>query len=236
MTNEATMTNDEQSPNYEMTNCHKPFSSFRFLSFLRPSSFQPFLFALIRVIRESQSRAAFRFCFQRGLDGGAEALRAFVLGVQWLVIDEQGRSDLYSKGIAQRMIGIDSFSGFLAVHVLFELIKIKSDSSRVGFKQFPCIRSISPEHLFSIQHIIHLPEFALETRGFGGKCCLASVLVRREWKIPKDNPQARIVLLEKLFTKSSEAATGRALKIAKLFQRHRGIGVAANVDRFGLGR
>src|SRR5438270_11112313 len=54
--------------------------------------------------------------------------------------------------------------------------------------------------------------------------------------MPADNPQARNVLLEEPFTKSSEAATRRALKIAKLFQRHRGIGVAANVDRFGLGR
>src|SRR5258708_39604719 len=88
---------------------------------------------IVRVSREQpkKSRATFRFCFQRGIDRGADARRVFVLWLHRLVIDEQSRSDFYSKRIAARMIGIDSFFGFFAVHVLSELIKIEPNCSRV---------------------------------------------------------------------------------------------------------
>ena len=36
-------------------------------------------------------------------------------------------------------------------------------------------------------------------------------------------------LFQELLTKTGEGAAGRALKIGKLFDRHRGIGIAANV-------
>src|SRR6516165_1466277 len=64
----------------------------RISSLLHHSSFHP---VLIRVnSRDSRaiqqkSRAIFRFCCQRGIDRGAEALRVFVLSLEWLVIDEQ---------------------------------------------------------------------------------------------------------------------------------------------------
>src|SRR6516225_769962 len=107
----------------------------RISSLLHHSSFHPVLIRVnsrdSRAILE-ESRAIFRFCCQRGIDRGADALRVFVLRVHRLVIDEQRRGDLYSKGIAARMVGIDSLFDFFAVHVLSELIKIKPDGSRVG--------------------------------------------------------------------------------------------------------
>ena len=42
-------------------------------------------------------------------------------------------------------------------------------------------------------------------------------------------PHARVVFFQEFLNKRGETAAGRALKIAKLFQRHRGIGIAPNV-------
>src|SRR5207249_1969209 len=81
--------------------------------------------------------------------------------VHRLIIDEQRWRKLYSQGIAAGMIGIDSFFGFFTVHVLSELIKIEPERSGIGFEQLARIRSVTPERLFSIQHVVHLPETAL---------------------------------------------------------------------------
>ena len=127
------------------------------------------------------------------------------------------------------MIRIDAFPGFFAVHVLSELIKIEPKFFGIRFKQFARIRSITPEYLFPIQHVVHLPETALQPRGFCSQRGFASVLMSRERKIPKNNAQSRIVLFHELICETGEAAAGRALKIAKFFQRYRSVRVAANV-------
>jgi len=57
--------------------------------------------------------------------------------------------------------------------------------------------------------------------------------VRLKRKIPKDDTQARIILFQELLNKAGEASAGWTLKIAKLLQSHRSIGVAPNVHWFG---
>ena len=145
------------------------------------------------------------------------------------MIDEQGWSELYSQEIAQCVICIDFCSDLFAVYVRFELIKIEADRSRVRFEQFARVRSLAPGCLFPIQHIVHLPKTALQPGCFCGHRRFTSVFVSRQRKIPKHEAQTGIVFFQELLSKTGEIATGRALKIGKLFQRHRGIGIAPHV-------
>ena len=138
-------------------------------------------------------------------------------------------SEVYSERLAARIIGIDSCFGLFAIHVLFKLINIQSDRARVRFEQFARIGSFAPNGLFAIQHVVHLPKMTLEPGGFSSQRGLPSVLVNAEREMPEDEPHARVIFFQEFLGKPGETAAGRALKIAKLFQRHRGIGIAPNV-------
>src|SRR5262249_5931726 len=101
--------------------------------------------------------------------------------------------------------------------------------SRIRFEQFAHIRGLAPGFLFPIEHVVHLPKAALEAGCFGGQRRLASVLVHRERKIPKNYPQTRVVLFLKLAKKYSKHAARGALKVAVFLQRYGCVRVATNV-------
>src|SRR5215475_14495880 len=129
------------------------------------------------------------------------------------------------------MIGIDALPGFITVLIFFELIYIEAERARVRFEQFLHVRSRAPSALFPIQRVVHLPELALKTGGFGRKRRFASVLMPRERKISKNDAQPRIVLLQQFLSERGELAARRTLEIGELFQRNRGIGVTADMRR-----
>ena len=83
--------------------------------------------------------------------------------------------------------------------------------------------------LFAIERVVHLPKISLEPGGFSSQRGLASVLVGGEGEISKNDAQARVVFFQQFLSKRGEIAARRALEIAELFQRNRGIGVAPNV-------
>ena len=137
--------------------------------------------------------------------------------------------EVYSERFAARIIGIDSCFGLFAIHVLFKLINIQSDRARIRFEQFARIGSLAPNGLFAIEHVVHLPKMTLEPSGFSSQRGLPSVLVSAEREIRKMSRTRESYSFSSSSANAGETAAGRALKIAKLFQRHRGIGVAPNV-------
>src|ERR1051326_8103588 len=72
---------------------------------------------LLLASNSGKSSAGFGFCRQRCIDRSADARRVFILWVHRLVINVYRRSKLYSEGIAERMVGVDSFPDFFAVDV-----------------------------------------------------------------------------------------------------------------------
>jgi hypothetical protein len=69
---------------------------------------------------------------------------------------------------------------------LLKAIKIEFERFRIGSKQRPSVVSAlraTPNGLFPIQHVVHLPVAALQTGRFGSQGGIASDLMHREWKI-----------------------------------------------------
>jgi hypothetical protein len=64
---------------------------------------------------------------------------------------------------------------------------------------------------------VHLPKFSLETGSFRGEGGFASVLVRGEGKISKNDAQARIVFSQQFLSERGELAARRTLEIGELF-------------------
>src|SRR5947207_14370945 len=115
------------------------------------------------------------------------------------------------------LIGIDSRFDLFALHVFSELIDIESNRSRVRIEQFAYIRSLGPDRLLPIQHVVHLPKTSLQSGGLGSQRGLASVLVALQRKIPKHNTQTRVILFHQPVDKTGETAAGSTLKIAEFF-------------------
>src|SRR5438046_1464282 len=162
---------------------------------------------------------------------GTKAIRRSIIRADLAIIDKNARSALYPERITALVIGTDSRLGLFSVHVLFELIEIEPDHSRITVEQFGHVVGFAPNCLLAIKHVVHLPKAALQTGGFRSQRGFARVVVIRERKVAKDNAQTRVTLFHELVNETSDIATGRALEIAELFQGNRRLRVATNVHR-----
>src|SRR5881296_4304355 len=97
-----------------------------------------------------------------------------------MIIDKDGGSHLHPERISALLIGIDSRSGLFSLHVLFELIEIEPDHSRVRIEQFTRVVGFAPTGLLPIKNVVHLPKTTLEPGRFSSQGSIACVLMHLE--------------------------------------------------------
>ncbi len=134
------------------------------------------------------------------------------------------------------LIGGDTPFHFITFHVLFKTINLQPEHSRVSIEQQPRVSRFAPGRLLAVEQVVHLPETALQICGFRGERRFPRMLMSYKWKVMKDNTQARMVIVFQLVDWVGKPATRRALKVAELLQCDRGVGLPANVNRFGAVR
>ena len=78
---------------------------------------------------------------------------------------------------------------------------------------------------------MHLPEAALQAGGFERECGLAGVGMRRQRKLPEDDPHPAAEILFELVDGIGKRRARRALQVGELLQGDRRGGVAADVRR-----
>lgn len=114
------------------------------------------------------------------------ALWVPVIRSHFALIDEERWSGLDSQRLGARLIELNARSDLFTFHVSFKLMEIESERFRIGNKQCSRVAGATPNRLFPVQRVVHLPVAALETGRFGGQGGVARELMHRERKIAKD--------------------------------------------------
>src|SRR6266511_1437256 len=128
---------------------------------------------------------------------------------------------------------LDYFAGIVSP----ELLHIQANPGCMTFEDWTHIKSIVPGFLVFIEHVVHLPKFALQSGSFGGACGSERMRVSgHKWKLTEDYSQLRRAKLAfELFQDRVEQATRRTLEITKLFKRDRRVCTSQHLRGFGSG-
>src|SRR6266567_9595795 len=125
----------------------------------------------------------------------------------------------------------------LSVQVSHKAIGVQSNLLRVVDEDWCDVFRFAPGRLVLVELVVHLPEFALQARGFSGLRGNQGVFVwRNQWPLTKYNPQPIAIFAFDLLELRIIRPTSAALKVGKLFQGHRRVGITADVWRFCAGR
>ena len=66
-----------------------------------------------------------------------------------------------SQRLGARLIELNARSDLFAFHVSFKLMEIESERFRIGNKQCSRVAGATPNRLFPVQRVVHLPVAAL---------------------------------------------------------------------------
>src|SRR6185436_13342539 len=139
-----------------------------------------------------------------------------IFKIHFATIYEDGGRTLHTHRVAALSILHDPVRHRITVDIAFESIDINADLFRVAFKNRSHIKLFFPVVLVIVDHMVHLPELALQSGGFSGRCGRQCVLV--SWH-KRELAESYLQLIPKLFFHLFEYrmkySTRRTLEITK---------------------
>src|SRR2546423_8745155 len=119
-----------------------------------------------------------------------------------------------------------------AIQIFHKAIGVQPNLLRVIDEDWCDVFRFTPGRLVLVELVVHLPEFALQARGFSGLRGNQGVFVwRNQWPLPKYYPQPIAIFAFDLLELRIIRAPSAALEVGKLLQGHPRRGLSPDASR-----